>query len=128
MPACAKIAFKRRSMCAGDLDRKIKIKSRAIKAPMVGVDYSENFEDVKTVWSSFKSVKGINTFYLTNLDVEVDHVFGFRWFEGLTAENWIEYGGKSYDIVVMDNLDERNEWYFAYCNLRGVTSAPVNHA
>jgi len=110
------------------MDRRIKIKSRAIAAPTTTVDFGEDFANTKTVWAGLKSTKGRDTFYVTNLDVEVSHVFYLRWFAGLTAEAWIEYRSENYDILLVENLDERNEFYACYCNVRGDKDEEPNFA
>jgi len=97
-------------------------------APRTNVDYSETFSGDKSVWASLKTTKGRDTFYLTNLDKQVSHVFLIRWYAGLTSEKWVEFQTENYDIIEVENVEERNEWYLVYCNVRGVKTAETNHA
>ena len=128
MPRCKPIRIDHRGICAGDMDRRIKIKSQEIAVPTTTVDFGENFQDTKTVWAGVKSTKGRDTFYVTNLDAEVSHVFYFRYYPGLTSESWIEYKAENYEILLLENLDERDEFYVAYCNVRGNKDEEPNFA
>jgi len=128
MPRCKPIRVDHRAICSGDMDRRIQIKSRAIQAPTTDVDFGENFEQVKTVWAAVKSVRGRDTFFVTNLDVEVSHIFYVRWYPGLTAEDWIVYKGENYNILLVEDLDQRGEFYVVYCNVRGEDDKEPNYA
>jgi len=128
VPVCKSIRPPRRGLCSGDLDRRITIKSRALAAPSSGVDFEENFAAGKTVWAALKTSKGRAMFYATNMDVAVTHVFYVRWYDTLTADLWVEYKSENYDIVEVENLDERDDWALLYCNVRGDSSDEVNFA
>lgn len=97
-------------------------------APTTTVDMTENFTDDKTVWAGLKTSKGREMFYASNAQDAVSHIFYFRWFSGLETQDWIEYKDENYDILEIDNLDERDEWYACYCNPRGSKSLEVNYA
>lgn len=125
---CKIIRPKKRRLCTGDLDRRIDIYSRTLNAPSFDVDFDHTFNNKKTVWSALESVNGRDTFYLTNLDQKVSHIFYVRWYAGLTAESWINFKSELYDIIQVENLDERDEWYSIYCNVRGDEDAGVNSA
>jgi head-tail adaptor len=61
------------------------------------------------------------------MEQDVTHVFGIRWFDGLTADYWVEYKSENYDILDVENIDERGEFALLYCNVRGDKDEPVNH-
>jgi len=128
MPACKKIPVPRRGICAGDLDRRIKIKARSLLPSTSGVKVGESFATVKTVWAAMKSTKGRQSWYSTNLDKAVTHAFYVRWYDGIESNFWVEYKSENYDIVEVDNLDERGEFAVLYCNVKGDADSPVNHA
>jgi SPP1 family predicted phage head-tail adaptor len=117
-----------RQLCAGDLDRKISILSRAMVPPANGVDMSMEFTVLKTPWAGLKTAKGKEVFYASNMQDAVTHVFYIRWYDGLETQHWIQYKGVNYDILEIEDLDERNEWYAIYCNVRGSSSLEVNEA
>ena len=127
MPQCIKTKFKRRGICAGDLDRLIVIDGRTLTTPKTSVDFEQTFAQEKKVWAALETSKGRQMFFTTNLDVAVTHVFGIRWFAGLDSENWIKYKNELYDIIEVENLDERDEFYIVYCNVRGDENNEVNY-
>ena len=118
----------KRSLCSGDLDRKIIIKSRAMVAPGPTIDLSMEFTNDKYVWAAVKTSKGKELFYATNMQDAVTHIFYIRYLSTLETQHWIEYRGANYDILEIENMDERNEWMAVYCNIRGTSSLEVNHA
>ena len=128
MADCQKIKIPKRGICAGDLNKIIYIKSRSLETPKSGVDFSENFSAGKRVWAGLKTTKGRAMFYTTNMDQGVTHIFYIRWYAGLTSDYWIEYKGENYDIAQVDNLDESDQFYAVYCNVRGDKDSKVNHA
>lgn len=128
MTECRHIRVTHRQLCAGDLDRLIVLKSRALRAPQTTVDFSELFTTEQTVWAALKTTKGRNTFYITNMGIAVGHVFYIRYFGALTSDWWIEYNGDNYDIVEVEDIDERHEWIAIYANVRGTSTEPVNYA
>lgn len=128
MPVCNAKRLKRRHICAGDLNDRIIIKSRNTVAPQTTVDFSQNFKNDRTVWAGVETTSGRNTFYVSNIDDSVTHVFYLRWFDGLTSENWIEFKNENYDILEVENWEERDEWAVCYCNVRGDKDEAVNHA
>jgi len=128
MPNCNIKKLKRRRICAGDLNIRIILKTRSTVAPQTTVDFGQEFTITKTVWAGLETTGGRDTFYVTNLDESVGHVFYIRWFTGLTTEYWIEHQSENYDILKVENLEERNEWAICYCNVRGSKSQAVNNA
>ena len=126
MTECKRISVPHRKLCLGDLNRKIQLKSRNIQPVSVGVDFQQKFENTKSVWSAIKTKDGVDTFGGVNLSNTISHVIYIRWFDGLTAEHWIEYKSKLYDIVDIENIDERDEFYALFCNERGDSSKKAN--
>lgn len=129
MAECIKVRIKHRSLCAGDLDRKITIMNRTLETTEDATTDSVNkFKKEKDVWAALRTTKGKDMFFATNLDIGVTHVFYTRHFEWLTSRQWICYGGKKYDIVEVENLDERSEWSASFCNIRGEGTQRMNDA
>ena len=107
---CQPIRMKHRRLCAGDLDRKITIKSRTLSTPLGDVDFEQVFESTKSVWSAVVTVKGRVMFGATQMENPATHIFYVRWINVLTAESWVVYRGENSRIIDVENLDERNEW------------------
>lgn len=127
MTRCKPIRVDHRGICAGTMDRIVEIHSRDLEEPL-DVDYSLPFTLVKKVWAALKTTKGRASFYSTNTDEAVSHIFYVRWFDTITANLWVKYAGENYDIIDVENLDERSEFAALYCNVRGDQTVPVNDA
>ena len=110
------------------MDRLITIKSRDIKEPSGGsVDYSEDFVSLGDEWSNVVSLrKGPVFFDGTNLARQATHVFELRYRDDVTAETWVELDGVNYDILNVEDLEERREFLHLYAVKRGDASIAIN--
>jgi SPP1 family predicted phage head-tail adaptor len=100
-----------------------------LDAPVTTVDFDHTFTAVGSKkWAALKTTKGRDMFFATNMDIGVTHIFYIRWYNGLTSEDWITFKGERYDIVEVENIDERDEWYAIYCNVRGDETQDQNDA
>lgn len=127
MPKCKPISIKYRRVCVGDLNRRIRLRTREISTPTTDVDFGHSFTDIET-WAAVQTVVGRNMFSGTNFDQAVSHLFYIRYRTGITAETWIEYRNENYDILDVENLEETNSFLVLICNVRGSTTQPVNNA
>jgi len=129
MPKCEQIRRKNRAVCIGDMRDKIVIQVRTITSPSSdGVDFTEVFNTDKTVWAMVETKNGVEIFDGTNLLGVATHYFYIRYIENLTAESWIKFKSKYFDILDIQNLEERDEFMLIRCNERGVTSKETNFA
>jgi len=128
MASCSPIKFKHRGICTGDLNRRIKLRTRSLDAPPTGVDFKHTFSENIITWAALVSVKGKNVFGGTNMDTAISHIFYIRYREGITAEWWVNFHSSNYDIVDVENFDERNEFIALMCNELGSDAQPVNEA
>ena len=127
--ACRKIRIPNRKICPGDMNARITIQSRAITAPSAsGSDLIETFATTNTVWAAIKTVQGVEIFDGSNVVAIATHYFYIRYISGLTAESWIQYNSKYYDIIDIQNLEERDEFMLLRCSERGTTSNLSNQA
>lgn len=124
---CKYIRDKKRRICTGDLNRKIKIQVRALETPEEdGVDFSETFIDHKTVWAMLKTTRGSQLFDGVALENPYTHEFYIRYICNVSFENWVEYCQDKYDIVDTEVLDERNEFIVLRCKKRGSKGNDAN--
>lgn len=129
MPKCISIKKPDRKICAGDLRDKIVIQVRTITPPATsGVDFTEAFSSDATVWSMVETKMGVEIFNGTSLKGVATHYFYIRYRADLTAESWLKFNSKYYDILDVQNLDERNEFLLLRCSLRGTTANLANYA
>ncbi len=135
MAICQKIQSKRRRVCIADLDRQISIQNRAIQSPTNEPDYTELFSAGSStssglvagdVWAMIESTAGKTVFDTTGVERVVSHKITTRFFDGVTAESWILFNGNRYDVVSVENIDERGEYMVMRCVFRGVSTSSVN--
>ena len=129
MASCENIRIPHRKLCVGDLDRRITLKSRQIAADGMLPDYLLNFTNNGDVWAAVQTAKaGETVFDESNTEAVITHTFFIRFISGLTSEEWIELEGENYDILTVEDFDERHEWMRLKTTVRGISSEPVNFA
>jgi len=135
MAICEKIRSKRRKVCIADLDRQISVQNRAIATPTTSQDYTEVFSagsDTSSgltsgdVWAMIQTLSGATVFDTTNTERAVTHKITTRFLSGVTAESWVLFESNRYDVVTVENLDERSEFMVMRCVFRGASSSSVN--
>ena len=127
MPICQKIRRKKQQICIGDMRERIQINIRTIKAPVDGsVNFSEFFQEVETVWAMVETKQGVEIFDGTNLIGVASHFFYIRFLPDIDFTNWIKFKSQFFDILDVQNLEERDEFYLLRCSLRGDESKPIN--
>ncbi len=101
--SCKKITGRNRQVCIGSLNKFITLKKREITEPAQDfVDFTENFSDIASVWANVKTVsRGEIIFDGTNTARQVSHQIYIRHLD-ITAEIWVEYEGKLYDILSIE--------------------------
>lgn len=129
MPDCNYIKRKDKDFCVGDMDKLITIYSRNILPPDgESVDYQEAFSSPVTIWAMVETINGQTIFDDSNIERVVSHRFTTRFIPELTFEKWLDFGNNRYDILGVENQNERNQFMILKCNLRGLISLPVNEA
>lgn len=125
--ACITKTRRIRRICAGSLDKLIEIKARKIKAPNADtVDYGLEFSDLQKVWAMLETVPNVAIFDGTNTERTVSHLWYIRYIPGITFENWLKFKEQYFDIVTVENFEERDEFYLLRCNVRGDATKPAN--
>lgn len=124
MPSCQFIKRKHRKICIGDLDTLIKLQSRDIVSPVFGdVDFDEDFQDTSEVWALIKTQTGKTVFDGVDTDFNITHGMTIRFDPSVTTETWVELDSRKFDIMMLENLEERNEFLLLFCTVRGVGEA-----
>ena len=120
----------RRKICAGDLNRLVRIKDRQIGTPMfdestglLDVDFSENFgvdQDLE-IWVGIKTVNGKTIFNGVGTDqVTLTHELLLYHDSAITAESWIVMDdGRLLDIIKIEDFDEQSVYMRLLCVERG---------
>jgi len=117
-----------RAVCIGSMDRLISLKTRVIQTPDgSSVDYSESFSTLASEWAAVKSLsRGPIFLDGTNIAKQATHIFMIRYRSDVDAEIWIDLDSVYYDVLNVEDLDEKNEFLFLYAVKRGGTSIPIN--
>lgn len=120
MPRCIKIQRKKRQICLGDMDKQILLQDRGIGEPFFGsVDFTEDFTTNDKVWAAINTVSGKTFFDGGGTDINITHEFYTRYDASVTAETWIEFESRRFDILDAEDLEERHEYMKLICAERG---------
>jgi len=129
MPVCVKIKGRKRQICAGDLDRRITLTGRTIQTTEIGTpDFGEDFPDAIQRWAMILTEKGDEVFAFNNVDRVFSHSFYLRYDPVITASYYVEFDGNRYDILNVEDLDERHEFIRLKCALLGDQTKASNFA
>jgi SPP1 family predicted phage head-tail adaptor len=129
MANCINIKRKNRAVCIGDMRDKITVQVRSITPPAAGgVDFTEVFTEDKTIWAMVETRSGVEIFDGTNLVGVATHYFYIRYLSNLTAESWVKFKSKYFDILDIQNFEERDDFMLLRCNERGTVNKNTNFA
>ena len=127
MPECVQIRRKRRNVCIGDMRDRVIIQTRAITVPNANsVDFTEVFSADQIVWALVETKTGTQVFDGTNIVGVATHNIYIRFITDVTFQKWLRFKNVIYDILDVQNLEERDEFYLLRCSLRGDDSKAVN--
>lgn len=129
MAVCVKIKGKKKVLCVGDLNKKIKLEARSLTAPKSGsVDLTETFIKILEPWAMVETVSGSELFNGSSTIKQFTHRFYIRYVSNVTFETWIEMDDIKYDILDVENIDESNEWLKIRANKQGSDTNSSNFA
>lgn len=129
MAKCQRVRVNKRKICIGDLTKAITLEARAIQAPgQNSVDYTEQFNPIINTKAAVKTVRGETIFDGSNTERVVTHKFWIRFRSNITFETWIEMDNIKFDVLDVENLDERNEWLAIRASKRGIDTLAANFA
>lgn len=124
MPSLVRLKRRRRRVCIGDLDSRVRVMRRAQVPPVAGsVDAAFAFSAVETdgyVWAMIETQDGKTVFDGVATDRRVTHVVTIRTLAGVTATSWVLLDdGSRLDVVLVETMDERGEFMRLLCDARG---------
>jgi len=137
MAVNAKILGRRRLIAAGDLRERVTVQLRTLSAPAAdGVDAQLTLQDAKTVWAMVVTDGGSEFFDGTNLTHAWTHKFFVRYIPGtvfprsgrMSAQERVTYKGRIFQVVDVENLEERDEFLLLKAVERGAADVAVNAA
>lgn len=112
----------------GDLCHKIKLYTRSIidLTATSGVDYSESFTNEVSTWANIQTVAPIEVFDGVNIAGIATHAFYIRYRAGVTSSTWIGYKSKYYNILGVENCQNKDRFLKLLCSERGITTTNAN--
>ena len=129
MPKCQKIQRKKRQVCIGDMNEQIILQDRDIGEPLFGsVDFDEDFTNIEKVWAAVNTVSGKTFFDGTGSETLITHEFLIRFDANVTAETWVEWDGRRFDILEPEDYDGRKEFMRLPCAERGAKTIEATKA
>lgn len=127
--ACGSGRQKVRRPCIGDMKETIVLQTRAI-TPInsESVDFSEDFATSFTVQASTRTVRGKEIFDGTNIVGSITHEFTIRYNALITQEYWVLFNSERFNILDVEDLDERHRFMVLRCTDRGTNANQSNFA
>ncbi len=131
MPTLHRLKRKRRRVCAGDLDTRVRIETRSQVPPPIGaVDAEFAFSPIDGdgyVWANVQTASGRTVFDGVSQDRRVTHSIVIRALADADAEVWVVLpDGTRLDVVQSEALDERGQFVELLCDARGPESRALS--
>jgi head-tail adaptor len=124
----------KRKLCAGDLNREIRVKDRQMGAPifdedtgMIDTDFTENFgvDQDLTIWAGIKTLTGKTIFDGVSTDpTTLTHEVLCYFDDRITSQSWLlTDDGRLLDIIKVEDFDEQGRYSRLLCRERGLGKA-----
>lgn len=126
---CKPIKLKSRRICIGNLNSRIKIQTRALTATNTGsIESIETFTDLVEVWAAIETTRGSQLWNGVEISNPFTHKIYIRYRSDIDFNEWIEFESEKYDIVDVENLEQKNEWLLLMCIRKGDNTKEANYA
>lgn len=129
MTFCKNISPKKRELCVGDLNKRVRVQVRSlISKGYEDTKYGEDFKTIKSLWAALETTRGYQSFSDVGIENNITHKFYIRYSMEytVTSEDWIEYKCDKYKIVDVENLDENDEYLLLFCTKKGSKNVVAN--
>ncbi len=108
-----------RMPCLGDLRARAILHVRSMRVPdFESVDFDEDFAGIE-VWASIKSTVGKVQFTDVGIDTAITHKFVIRYRDDVSAETYVEFERRRFNVVSVEDLEERHEFLSLNCREHG---------
>lgn len=130
MVSCVSIKGKKRKICAGDLNSRIGVFERSLEGNVTrSLQYDANFLGGDTVSAMILTRSGSQIIDGVAITTKPTHDFYIRYRSDITdSSHWIIYKGVIYDIIEIENLEERDEFLRIRCIKKGTNIAAGGNA
>lgn len=112
----------------GDLRERISFYSRDIKSPVFNsAKFTETYTLIADRWASVSSARTAQQFFNNvNVDSQPTHTFVIRFLENITTETRIKWKDKNYEILLVINFEDRDEFLELHSKLLGDDTLEAN--
>ena len=102
----------------------ITLQNRDIVPPIFGSsNFDENFSNDQNVQAIIKTVLGKTFFDGVNTETNITHEIRIKYLAGVTAETWILFNSKRFDILSVTNCCEDDRILILTCCEKGTGEA-----
>ena len=134
MSACSAIRKPKRRVCVGDMVDVITLMTRSLDAPTFNnPDFDNVFAPLNA--SAPKSLAMIvtpkgKTYFdsVSETDVDVTHYVYITYNPDVTSEIWVYFEGRRFDVLRVEDLEERHEFMLLTCVDRGLVTKNASKA
>jgi head-tail adaptor len=129
MPVCKKIRSQKRQPCIGDMRDQIGIYVRNIITPIGNsTDATELLTLIYSPWAQLETVSGQEFFDEHNILIVPTHVWTMRYLPGIDINHWIFFQSQWYNIIDVNDTEERHISLIIRTCVEGNFEKPVNEA
>jgi SPP1 family predicted phage head-tail adaptor len=129
MPKCERIKKRHRQVCVGDLQDFGTVNTRVITPPQSGsVDFTETFTKKIDSFMLIETARGEQIFDEVDIQQDVTHKIYLPYIPTLTFQDWIEIEGQNFDIIDVEDLENRHEFQLCRCTNRGLNTKAATNA
>lgn len=116
---------KRRIVNIGDLNKRINLQTRAINSTFQTKINKQTAEFVTYAnpWAKVETTRGKTQFDGVELKIAYTHYITIRYRKNMDQTTWVEYEGNRYDIIDIEDLDDRHEFLLLRCKISGDSDA-----
>ena len=99
---------------AGKLRHKISLQRRE-KTPDGGGGYTYDWVEYDTTYAWIRPMSGVENLVAMRIESNITHDLFIRYRADLNAKDRIVFGSRSFDVVSVINIEERNKWLQLRC-------------
>ena len=124
MVSCVSINGRKRKICAGDLRLKIGLFNREITGNVSKTTaYNASFVGGITASAMLLTRSGAQIINGVSVTTKPTHDFYIRYKADIESTKWVIYNEVIYDVIEVENLEERNEFLKISCIKKGTKKA-----
>lgn len=95
-------------MRAGRLRHRVRLERRTLGSADVYGERLPTWALLDSVWASIESVGATETRRAEQQQIEATHAIRIRYYSGLTAKDRVVFNSRTFEILSVLNVDERN--------------------